>query len=86
MKLRRLRRLSISPIGAFEPRLALEPGDLLLCRLIPLAYGAVLLVLALFKATAYWKLDGLRGSRLVLVLLRDQVFYYSVYVLMYSER
>ena len=49
------------------------------CRTIPLAYGALLLVLALPKATEFWKLNGFSGSRLVLVLMRDQIFYYAAY-------
>ena len=51
-----------------------------LCRTIPLAYGALLLVLALSKAREHWKLNGFSGSRLVLVLIRDQAFYYAMYV------
>ena len=47
-------------------------------RTIPLAYGTLLLVLAVYKARELWKLDGLTGSRLVLVLIRDQVLYYFV--------
>ena len=45
-------------------------------RALPLAFGSLLLLLALFKATAYWKLDGYSGSQLVLVLVKDQAFYY----------
>ena len=47
-------------------------------RSIPLAYGALLLVLALYKARELWKLNGFSGSRLALVLIKDQVFYYAV--------
>ena len=50
-------------------------------RIIPLAYGSLLLVLALPKAREHWKLNGFSGSRLVLVLIRDQVIYYAAYVL-----
>ena len=45
-------------------------------RTIPSAYGAVLLVLALIKATEFWRMAGLRGSKLMFVLLKDQVLYY----------
>ena len=47
-------------------------------RIIPLAYGALLLCLALFKGIEYWRMDGLRNSELVLVIIKDQVFYYLV--------
>jgi len=44
---------------------------------IPLAYGALLLALALYKAAAIWKeVAGLKGVSLVKVLIRDQVWYY----------
>ena len=49
-------------------------------RTLPLAYGFLLLILALFKAREFWKLNGYRGSRLVLVLIKDQAFYYFMYV------
>ena len=45
-------------------------------RILPLAYGALLLALALFKATQYWKQNGYSGSRLMLVIIRDQILYY----------
>ena len=47
-------------------------------RTIPLAYGALLLVLAVYKAREHWKLNGFSGSLLVLALIRDQVLYYAV--------
>ena len=47
-------------------------------RLLPMAYGTLLLVLALIKATEFWKLNGIRGSRLVWVLIKDQVLYFSL--------
>ena len=47
-------------------------------RTIPLAYGALLLVLAVYKARELWRLNGFTGSRLVLVLIRDQALYYAV--------
>ena len=45
-------------------------------RLIPLAYEALLLVLAMYRATAFWKANGVHGSRLVWVLVKDQVVYF----------
>ena len=45
-------------------------------RTLPLAYGTLLLLLALFKAPEYWKLMGYSGSNLVPVLVKDQAFYY----------
>lgn len=54
-------------------------------RSIPLAYGALLLVLALFKAIRYWKLNGVHDSRLVLILIKDQAFYFTLYVVIHSE-
>ena len=50
-------------------------------RAIPLAYGALLLILALYKARALWMLNGVTGSRLVVILIRDQVLYYVACVL-----
>ena len=50
-------------------------------RTVPLAYGALLLILALYKAREFWKLNGFSGSRLVRVLIRDQALYYAMYVL-----
>ena len=50
-------------------------------RSIPLAYGALLLTLALPKAREYWKLNGFSGSRLFYVLIRDQALYFAMSVL-----
>ena len=50
-------------------------------RSIPLVYGALLLLLALYKAQALWILNGVTGSRLVVILIRDQVLYYVACVL-----
>ena len=44
--------------------------------LAPIAYGALLLIISLFKAYGAWKLSRESNSRLVLVLIRDQVAYY----------
>ena len=41
-----------------------------------MAYGSLLLILALFKASEFWKLNGYTGSRLVIVVVKDQAFYY----------
>ena len=45
-------------------------------RLLPLAFEVLLLGLALFKVTDYWKQHGMRGSRLLFVLVKDQVLYF----------
>ena len=42
--------------------------------------GILLLSLAIFKATQFWKLNGFHGSRLIFVLVRDQVVYFVMYV------
>ena len=44
-----------------------------------MAYGILLLGLALFKATEFWKHHGFHGSRLVFVLVRDQAMYFVMY-------
>ena len=48
-------------------------------RILPIAFGFLLLMLALFKAREFWKLNGYSGSRLVVVLIKDQAFYYLLY-------
>ncbi|KAL5476904.1 hypothetical protein ACEPAI_3090 [Sanghuangporus weigelae] len=46
--------------------------------LTPMTYGSILLCLALYKATEYWKLSsGFKGFHLVRVLIQDQVLYYG---------
>ena len=46
-------------------------------RTIPLAYGALLMVLALYKATVYWRESaGFHGLGLVKVVIKDQLIYY----------
>ncbi|KAL5504560.1 hypothetical protein ACEPAH_7221 [Sanghuangporus vaninii] len=46
---------------------------------IPMAYGLILLVLALYKATEYWRLSsGFKGLHLVRVLIQDQVIYFGL--------
>ena len=40
-------------------------------------YGAILMVLALYKAAEYWKISaGFKGFTLVKVLIRDQALYF----------
>ena len=56
------------------------PHHLLAYRVLPLAYGALLLGLALYKATEFWKQHGLRGSLLVFVLVKDQAIYFTLWV------
>ncbi|OCB87143.1 hypothetical protein A7U60_g5657 [Sanghuangporus baumii] len=49
--------------------------------LVPMTYGVLLMVLALQKAAEYWKMSaGLRGFKLVKVLIRDQVVYFGVVI------
>ncbi|KAL5534893.1 hypothetical protein ACEPAF_2983 [Sanghuangporus sanghuang] len=50
--------------------------------LAPMAYGVVLLALALRKAMQYWKMtSGFKTSRLVNVLIQDQIIYFLLVVL-----
>ncbi|KAL5476988.1 hypothetical protein ACEPAI_3174 [Sanghuangporus weigelae] len=47
-------------------------------NLIPMVYGLLLLVLAIYKAIEFWKLSpGFKDFRLVRVLVKDQVLYYG---------
>lgn len=46
-------------------------------RGIPLAFGLILLVLALIKAVEYWRLRMFYGSRLIKVLITDQIVYFA---------
>ncbi|KAL5500904.1 hypothetical protein ACEPAH_9291 [Sanghuangporus vaninii] len=49
--------------------------------IIPMVYGAVLMVLALYKAAEYWRMSAkLKGSTLVKVLLQDQVLYFLLVI------
>ena len=42
-------------------------------------YGLILLALALYNASEYWKLSaGFRGLYLVRVLIQDQVLFYGL--------
>ena len=45
-------------------------------RSIPLVYGALLLILALYKGVGYWRENGFHGSHLIKVLITDQIMYY----------
>ncbi|EJC99477.1 uncharacterized protein FOMMEDRAFT_160536 [Fomitiporia mediterranea MF3/22] len=48
---------------------------------IPLVYGLILMSLALYKAAGYWKIEaGLKGFKLVRVLIRDQMIYFILAV------
>ena len=47
-------------------------------RIIPNVYDVLLLGLALFKWSQYWRLDGFQSSRLVATLIKDQIFYFFV--------
>ena len=50
-------------------------------RGILLAYGTLLLVLAVYKARAVWKESaGLKGLEMVKVLIRDQAVYFLAWV------
>ena len=53
--------------------------------MVPTAYGVLLLVLALVKATKHWKLYGFRGQRLLVVLIKDQVMYFTLYVVYHIQ-
>lgn len=45
-----------------------------------MAFGTVLMALAVYKATSIWKKGGkLRRFNLVKVLIQDQVLYFLVY-------
>ena len=44
-------------------------------RMLPIAYGFLLLCLALYKAPSLWKQNGVHGSRLLVVLIKDQAIY-----------
>ena len=42
-----------------------------------MSYGAILMVLALYKAAEYWKIStGFKGFALVRILIRDQALYF----------
>lgn len=44
-----------------------------------MVYGVILMALALYKATEYWRMSkGLKGITLVKVLIMDQVIYFAL--------
>ncbi|OCB87161.1 hypothetical protein A7U60_g5676 [Sanghuangporus baumii] len=50
--------------------------------LIPMVYGAVLMIFALYKAAEYWRVSaGFKGFTLVKVLIKDQVLYFMLIIL-----
>lgn len=47
-----------------------------------MTYGAILMVIALYKAAEYWRLSaGFKGFTLVKVLIKDQVLYFMLQVM-----
>lgn len=48
-----------------------------LSRTLPLAFGTILLFLALLRARTYWEEHRMSGARLVLILIKDQVLYFA---------
>ncbi|KAL5524826.1 hypothetical protein ACEPAF_9972 [Sanghuangporus sanghuang] len=49
--------------------------------MIPMAYGTILMILALYKAAEYWKMSaGFKGFVLVKVLIRDQALYFMLVI------
>ncbi|OCB90508.1 hypothetical protein A7U60_g2242 [Sanghuangporus baumii] len=50
----------------------------ILSWIIPITFGLILLILALYKAAEHWRASsGLRGLELVRVVIRDQFLYYG---------
>ncbi|KAL5500883.1 hypothetical protein ACEPAH_9270 [Sanghuangporus vaninii] len=50
--------------------------------IIPMVYGTILMVLALYKAADYWKMSaGFKGFALVKVLIQDQILYFMLVIL-----
>ena len=44
-----------------------------------MAYGTILMVLAIYKAAGYWKFSvGFKGFALVKILIRDQALYFML--------
>ncbi|OCB87155.1 hypothetical protein A7U60_g5669 [Sanghuangporus baumii] len=71
------------------------PGDVVVCSqdgfvswqwgvvdwILPMAYGVILNVLALYKAAEYWRLSaGFKGFTLVRVLIQDQLLYFAIVI------
>jgi hypothetical protein len=60
-------------------RITFQAGlTLRLHRTVPIAYSALLMILALIKGSGYWKLNGFTGSKLIKVIILDQFFYYGL--------
>ncbi|EJC99466.1 uncharacterized protein FOMMEDRAFT_160521 [Fomitiporia mediterranea MF3/22] len=48
---------------------------------VPMVYGFILMLLALYKAAEYWRMSaGLKGFKLVKILIRDQIIYFLLAV------
>ncbi|OCB87160.1 hypothetical protein A7U60_g5675 [Sanghuangporus baumii] len=48
---------------------------------IPMIYGVILMALALYKATEYWRISaGFKGFTLVKVLIQDQIIYFILVI------
>ncbi|EJC99668.1 uncharacterized protein FOMMEDRAFT_160095 [Fomitiporia mediterranea MF3/22] len=49
--------------------------------IIPLSFGSLLMILAVYKAAEFWKMSaGLTGFSLVKVLIQDQLIYYALVI------
>ncbi|EJC99480.1 uncharacterized protein FOMMEDRAFT_160538 [Fomitiporia mediterranea MF3/22] len=49
---------------------------------IPMVYGLILMLLAVYRAAEFWKMEaGLKGLELVKVLIRDQMIYFLLILL-----
>ncbi|EJC99537.1 uncharacterized protein FOMMEDRAFT_160604 [Fomitiporia mediterranea MF3/22] len=49
---------------------------------IPMVYGLILMVLALYKAAEYWKMStGFGGFKLVEILICDQIIYFLMVIM-----
>ena len=48
-----------------------------LTRTIPMVFGVLLMILAIYKAAEYWNMSsGFEGFELVKVLISDQIVYF----------
>lgn len=50
--------------------------DLSVVRTVPIAFESLLMLLATRKAIELWRQNGLHGSRLIAVLIKDQLYYF----------
>ena len=65
--------------GLVRAILIVEKYELNVYRVVPIAYGTLLLGLALYKAAEYWKASsGFKGFKLVKVLVLDQLLYFAL--------